>query len=456
MPIWAKGIPNIISTKGGSGLLFFLAILLNGLAGGLAAWFMRYFSGKEMFIFLALMGLWLLFFLSTVKFDFMVLITFCLFGLVRIEPAPIDGLVMLLVPVGLLTGKLSLKALTGSPLVHLALWIFLLVNLASLTATSAFFDSLRFLMITIYLVAFTYFIKMYITSMKAMRTVMIGYLISAIASTILIIPGYLGISPFADLFLQSGNRAVGTFKDPNVFGPFLIPPIILLVDEIFYPFFFPRFHWTKVFCVILWVGMVFLSFSRAAWGNLVLTVLVYLVLNARKVLTMRITSLLTGRISLFVLVTLMGAGAFVPLLNWMGLKKFFEWRTSSHTYDAVRFARQREGIEAGLSHLFGVGPGVWDHAHSLYARTLAEHGAFGLASLLLFMLILSISTFRQAWEETQKPYGLSAKVVMACLVGLLLNSGVIDTIHWRHFWFTFALAWVVSTPEGSVLPRNPG
>jgi O-antigen ligase len=104
--------------------------------------------------------------------------------------------------------------------------------------------------------------------------------------------------------------------------------------------------------------------------------------------------------------------------------------------------------------LFWVGPGVWDNAHSLYARTLAEHGILGFASILLLILTLVIGTFCQALQETKKPYGLSAKVVLACLVGLVLNSAVIDTIHWRHFWLVLALAWVVSARKDPSLPDD--
>lgn len=404
--------------------------------------------GDETLVLFAIVGLSLILLLSALKFDLAVLVCFCLLGIVRIEPAPVDALAMILLLVGLLTGRLSFRALRGSSLVHFVLWIFLVANIASLTVTETFSDSLRFLMTTVYLIAFTYFVKMYVTSLHAMRILMLGYLVSAAINTLLVVLGYLGINPFSELFLQSGIRAVGAFKDPNVFGPFCVPVILLLIDEILYPQYLPRFFLAKVLGVVALTAAVFLSFSRAAWANLALAVTIYFLLNANRVLQIRLSSLLKGGA-----VTLLVAVFSVPVLKRilvgeMGLKEFLAWRISLQDYDLYRFNRQREGIEAGLTHLVGVGPGAWDYAHNLYVRSFAEHGILGLVSILALFAVLLTGLFRRALAEVSKPYGLSARVLLACLAGLALNSIVIDTIHWRHLWLIFALAWAVCTDRG--------
>jgi hypothetical protein len=389
-------------------------------------------------------GLGLAFLLCATRFDFMVFICFCLLGIVRIEPAPVDGLVIMLLLVGFLTGKLSLKALRGSSFIHVTLWIFLLANLVSLAASSTFSDSWRFLVITVYLIVFAYFVKMYVTSLQAMRTVMLGYLVSVAFNTVFIVLGYLKASPFSELFLQDRLRAVGAFKDPNVFGPFLIPVILLLIDEILYPRILPRFFLAKLLGVVVLTAAVFLSFSRAAWANLALAAAIYFFINISRFFQIKISSLVKGGAVLSV-VAISGLAVIESLLGRLGLAGFLAWRLSPHDYDVYRFERQREGLTTGLTRLFGGGPGTWDNAHSLYVRTFAEHGILGLASLLVLLLVLIIGTFRRALSQVSKPYGLSAAVVLACLVGLALNSLVIDTIHWRHLWLLLALAWVVST-----------
>jgi len=446
MNTWTKATPRFMRTGWFIALLCLFIILLSASAGGLVPWLMRYVAGKEMFILLAPLGFWLVLLLGMVKFDFMVLVAFSLFGIVRIEPAPVDVLFISLLLLGLLTGKLSLKALKGSPLIHLTLWFFLVANFVSLIAARALVDSLRYLMITVYLIVFTYFLKMYITSFRAVRNVMIGYLVSAIINAFLIALGYLGIAPFTELFLEFGNRALGAFKDPNVFGPFLIPVIVLLIDEIFVPRIFPRFHLAKIVGVTVLTAAVFLSFSRAAWGNLALTLFIYFVLNIKEVSRKEFAGFVWKGVG-FLLLAVVGSQVYQPLLNWMGLGRFLEWRVSSHSYDVERFARQKEGIDAGLTHLFGVGPGMWSSAHSLYVRTFAEHGVFGFFALFLCLVFLSIGALSRALEETDKQYGLSAKVVVACLIGHLMNSIVIDAVHWRHFWLILGLAWVVATVD---------
>jgi hypothetical protein len=427
------------------------AMLLSAIAGALAVVLMHYLPGREVLIFVAVVGLGVTVFLSIVKFDFMVLVTFCLLGIVRIEPAPVDGLSMLLLLVGISTGKLSLKALKDSSLIHLALWTFLMVNIASLMGAKMFSDSLRFAMISVYLIAFTYFVKMYVTSFQAMRVVLVGYLVSAAVNTCLVVLGYRGISPFTELFLQDGARALGAFKDPNVFGPFCIPIIVWLVDESLHPHILPGFVSAKIIGVIALTAAVFVSFSRAAWANLALALCVYSLLNIKEGLRVRVSSLPKWGGSLLVLAAI-GSQVFKPFFSRIDFEEFLAWRLSAHEYDVYRFDRQRAGVEAGLTHLFGVGPGMWESAHSLYARALAEHGVLGLAALSLFILTLLIGTCSQALQEITRPYGLSAKVVAACLAGLVLNSAVIDTIHWRHFWLVLALAWVIITQREPALP----
>jgi len=407
----------------------------------------------------ALLGAWLIFSLSILKFDSLVLVSFCLFSLTQIEPAPTDMLVMLLLMMGLLTGKLSLKALSGSSLIHLALWGFLITNLASLIYVDAVFAGLRYLFITTYLIAFTYFVKMYITSFQAMRNVMTGYMMSAMLAVFLVALGYLGIG--TELFINYGIRAQGPFNDANIFGPFLILMIVFLIDEIWHPRILRGLYPAKIFGIMALTTGVFLSGSRAAWGNLVLSLLVYFILimmGTSRTKIAHLLSLLRAKIVYPLILLIMGSLVLVALLTWPGLQEFLraflEERGKFQVYDTTRFARQAEGIHAGFTHLIGVGPGMWTDAHSLYVRAFAEHGIFGLVSLLLCLLVLSMGTFFRALRETDKPYGLSAKVVFACLVGHLMNSIVIDTIHWRHFWFILALGWVVTAVKDKTV--SPG
>ena len=407
------------------------------------------FAGSEILIFLIALGFLPVLALCAVKFDFMMLIAFCLFSLVRLEPAPSDVLFIVLLGVGLVSGRLSLYTTKDALSIHLVLWAFLSANLLSMIGVIPVFRSIRFFMITAYMIAFFYFMKMYVTSSKAMRNLVFGYLVSAIVAISLVGLGYLGVGPSAELFIFWGFRAAGFFKDPNVFGPFLVPMVIWLLDEILNPYFFPRLSCLKFLGVAALSVGVFASFSRGAWANLGVSFLIYsllTVLAARGKNRSRSVLILS---SLF-LGSLLLMGTFVL---WKDLERSFVSRSALlQSYDTRRIGRQLSGIEVGLSRLSGVGPGRWAHAHSLYVRTLAEQGVLGLFPLLLLLLVLLKNIFRTALQETDKRYGLSAKVPAASLVGLLVSSFAVDTIHWRHFWLILAMAWVVSTAEATAPP----
>lgn len=438
--IWIQTTPSsIVNTRWFGILLCFMVILGAGLAGSLFAGISGFLAGREVLIPWAVLGLGLALFLSVFKFDFMVLMSFCLFGMVRIEPAPTDMLVMLLFPIGILSGKLSLKTLRDSPLIHLLLLGYIVTNFISMIYVNEVIEGVRYLFITGYLIVLFYFVKMYATSFQARRTVMIGYLASALASVFLIALGYLGIG--TDIFLEF-NRASGLFKDANVFGPFLILAILFLIDEVLQPQIFRGFFVAKILGISALGAGVFLSGSRAAWGNLTLALLIYLIL------TIKSRPKIIAPVLIVAIIGLM----FLPFLStWLGslefIQGFLEDRAKFQAYDVSRFGRQLEGIQVGMTHLLGLGPGMWSSAHSLYVRTFAENGIFGFATLMFLLLVLSIGTFFRAFREINKPCGISAKVVLGCLLGHLMNSFVIDTIHWRHFWFILALAWVTITTE---------
>jgi len=433
-----KAIPSSWNDKQRPALLASMAILLSGLVGGLASWLTQYFAGREILILLALIGFWIVTFFIIQKFDLMALVTFCFLSLVRLEPAPVDALAMVLLLVGILTHKISLKSLTGSSTIHLLLWLFVTMNLVALAVAPQFFDSLRYVIITLYLIALAYFLKMYLTSVQAMRIFLIGYLLSVIIADLLVILGYAGIFP-AELVIVE-NRAISFFKDPNVFGPFAILMIVVLIDEIWHPRIFPGFNFLKILGVIIMSAILFLSFSRAALGNLGVSLLLYLVLNIKALSLTRIAKILI----MFMVVLLVLAIVIVQL----DLISFLEWRaTPIQPYDLQRYTTQLVGLETGLSHPIGIGPGMSLGAHSLYVRTLVEYGFLGLIFLISSFIILLFLTFQRALRETGKPFGLSAKVLFACFSGVMLNSLVIDTLHWRYLWIIFALAWVLSTRE---------
>ncbi|MEH0072128.1 hypothetical protein V6L77_20595 [Pannonibacter sp. Pt2-lr] len=101
-----------------------------------------------------------------------------------------------------------------------------------------------------------------------------AYIASALLCASIGIAAYFRLFPGSEIFTLYG-RARGTFQDPNVFGPFLVLPTVLLVHRLLTRGLFSSPAALLILPVLV-LG-IFLSFSRGAWGLLALSgVIVYL------------------------------------------------------------------------------------------------------------------------------------------------------------------------------------
>ena len=246
----------------------------------------------------------------------------------------------------------------------------------------------------------------------------------------------LGLIPGAAVLTES-DRARALFQDPNVFGPFLIPPALILAEDIVRPRLLPWRRVTKAAVLaVLLVGVLF-SYSRGAWLNAVLGfgvlgVVLALRGGARQALALA---------GVAVAVTVVVAGAVVAT----GSSSFLLERARPQTYDTERFGGQRAGIAPAEEYPLGAGPGQFESiahisAHSTYARSLGEQGFPGLIVLLGILGATLVIGARNAMRG-RDTYGIGAAALLAAWCGLLANSAFIDTLHWRHLWVLAALIW---------------
>jgi hypothetical protein len=378
-------------------------------------------------------------------FDWMMFVALACSSVVFMEPAPVDLLLILLLIVGLLNGRLSPQRLHNAPLIHLSVWLLALTNLfAMIPGGYPAPASLLFAAVSFYLLASMYLVKMYVTSPRQGHVILAGYWVAAGIAVGSVLPFYIGLQQHLTApGLNSGQlgviglRARGLFKDPNVFGPFLVPLFLLVLDEWVEPTLTRIPALLKgLTCSLVVVG-IFLSFSRAAWVNLGVGVVLYTSIN-----------LLRGR-RIKRLLVILGSGAAVAGLlvgllfaSRPDLVNLFNWRLDlQQRYDSFRFARHQEGIMSAFTDPIGVGPGNFGGAHQLFVKTLAEQGWLGFAALLTLLFTLTARGLRTVFS---KVHGLSSAAVLAGLAGTLTNSFVIDTIHWRHFYLLLGLAWAMS------------
>jgi O-antigen ligase len=376
--------------------------------------------------------------LAVVRYDAAVALGFLLLGFVRLEPAPSDVVFTVVIAVALVTGRLQLRRV---PYVPLAL-VGVLVAVSVLSAGSAvdLFAAVRYLAISVYLGLLVVWLMGYVDSRGRARLVVAAYLVAALVSAALGALPFLLDSPALDVFAsEDGFRAQGFFKDPNVYGPFLVPAALILVEEMIHPRLLAIPRWSKFLVFLTLCVALLLAQSRAAWVSfgVGMTTLIMVALLRR-----------TGAAKLRIAVaSLIGALLVLgPVMAVTGASDVIGDRVRLQSYDEERFQAQREGVQLGITHPLGVGPGQFDHhaivgAHSLYIRVFAEQGPVGLLALLLILaLTLGVAVANAiAGRDT---FGIGSASLLAIVCGLLVNSIVVDTLHWRHLWIFAALVWV--------------
>jgi len=268
------------------------------------------------------------------------------------------------------------------------------------------------------------------------------YIVAGVAAAALGIAGYFSMFPGAtDLFSLSG-RARGAFKDPNVFGPFLILPLLMLA----YSLLVERIKLRQIGAFLIILAALFLSFSRGAWFHFGMSASVLIVLmfvtapDART--RARLTLLTAAAIGLLVAI-------FVFSLSFDAIGDMFKERAKLiQSYDAGsslgRFHLQQLAIGQLLDNPFGLGPYGMQRLyglqqHNTYLQAFLVYGWIGgLAYIALILTTLAVglrATFRATpW----RPYAITA---LAAFIGVIAEGFVIDTDHWRHFFLYLGILW---------------
>ena len=431
----ATARPSGSGVRPASGIALGSLVILVGVALALALY--RYPPSAKLVVVLGV-GMLSVLALAVWSYEAAVTLGFLLFGIVIIEPAPTDGVFAIVIVVALVTGRFNVERV---PLIVFGLvGGFLFLNFLSAIEAIDPQVAARFMTITIYVCVFGLWFTSYLDSERRARQVMRAYIAPAtlfafIGSAALFLP-----VPDPNRFLAyNGTRATGLFQDPNVFGPFLVPAALILLQEILDPRLLKARTSVKLGAFLILTGGVLFSYSRAAWGNWVVGVAILLAVlmmrrgGSRKALAMVV----------LLVVTTLGVAGTLAATGSLG---FLEQRARVQTYDTQRFGAQRTGIELATQHPAGIGPGQFElrapiSAHSTYVRALAEQGLLGLAVIVaLFTATLVFAGGNAiAGRDT---YGIGSAALLGAWVGLLVNSFVVDTLHWRHLWFVAALIWI--------------
>ena len=357
-----------------------------------------------------------------------------------VEPSPFDILSLLLFGLMAFVG-LKLPRQVGLPLL-LAI-LFLLANLLSFVEVSDFAKAARYTAITAYMfIIWLLFASLFYRDAETMQRVFWrGYLIAALISAVIGIAAFLHLLPDAELFLKHG-RAKGLFKDPNVYGPFLVPVVLWVGTRLFAVAGIKRLGHAVALAILL-AGLL-LGFSRAAWGNMVVATLVLMLtrLAVTRSLRLLVSYVVSGGVALGLLIIGIAALLQVPAVSQMMEKR----ATLVQEYDVGetgRFGTQKRALLLGLQKPLGTGSGeVRDefarYPHNVYLLTLVENGWLGMASFTAFLLLQLGAGFRYLRDIGHHGIDNSVDetivIVFAVLLTTILQSLFIDTLHWRHLF----------------------
>ncbi|HET9323357.1 MAG TPA: O-antigen ligase family protein [Gaiellaceae bacterium] len=373
--------------------------------------------------------------LAVARYDAAVALGILLLAVVRVEPAPSDLVFAVVMAVAFASAQLHLERVPLS--VTLLVAAFMALNLlASVGAVDAG-RAATYFGITFYLGLLGLWLAAYVCSVRRARLVVVAYVTAAALSAAVACLALVTSFPGAEAFVR-GPRAQGLFKDPNVFGPFLVPAALILMEETVAPRLFRLRAAAKLVLVsVLTIGVVF-SFSRAAWLNLAVgTVVLLAVLALRRGGGRRAMSLLAASL-------VAGAALFAAVAATSSVD-FLSQRAGVQAYDTQRFSAQASSLELATEHPLGIGPGQFERvsdvsAHSTYMRALAEEGLPGLL-VVLALLLLTLGFAARNVALGADTYGIGSAALLAAWCGLLANSSFVDTLHWRHLWFVAALIW---------------
>jgi hypothetical protein len=297
---------------------------------------------------------------------------------------------------------------------------------------------------------------------ERMKSIRSGYVAAAILAAVLGDLGYFNVAGLGPYFtLYDNARAMGPFKDPNVFGPFLVPPIVWLCQDMLTGR-APILSTTLKLLVVL-LG-VLLSFSRGAWIDTACSLAMLLALMGATASTPRLrrrTVTLAAFGLLFVAALLLIALA-VPEIRETALSR----ASLVQDYDAGeqgRFGNQLRSIPMLLERPLGFGPFRFAKffpadPHEVFLSAFASFGWIGGLAFAAFIA----ATLYIGWALCfrRSPLQLEIIALWSALLPQILQGVQIDTSHWRHLFLMcgclYGLAAAVRLERPQSASPSPG
>jgi O-antigen ligase len=388
-----------------------------------------------------------------------VAVTIASSGIVFSEPAPVDaltvGLIVLLPTVGLV-------AINPTIVAYFSLWA--IAGACAVLAASLSLDlklTLTHVAVTLYLYVASVVFAAFVAKSPTTHTQLIfkAWTWAAVVAAATALIGYFGLLPGAyDLFTKYG-RAAGTFKDPNVLGPFLIPPVLYLVHVAL------ASRGRRMVLPLGAAGILSLAvlatFSRGAWMNLTVALAVFafltLLTSNKAVTRLKLTGLMLAG-------AIFAAGLVTVALSSDYMAEMLEARSSlTMSYDTGangRFGGQEKAVELIATHPLGIGAQEFaarhhpEEVHNVYLSILLNGGWLGGGVYWILVGLTLVLGFRHVLKATPtRPLFI---IAYAAFVAVALEGAIVDTDHWRHFYLLMAIIWGIMSVHMIAGPARQG
>ncbi len=371
--------------------------------------------------------------------NFVLFVTVLTSAVAFIEPSPHDVLMFVLL-VACIAARVPFDRKLTPLLLLLGAWI--IGGLLSLAQVGDQPKAIEYTGISAYLATAAVMFACLFSDGNSVRLAILrrAYIVAALFATAAGFIGFFHLLPGSTIFLLN-DRVSATFKDPNVYGPFLIFPLLLLIISLFTR----GVRLSQLAMVMTLLGGLFLSFSRGAWTHFAVSVIVSTVL----LLVVTPDPRMRARIVLLSVVAAVVASLLVLALLSIGSVHdlFVERAQVFQPYDVGpggRFGLQELALGAILDHPNGMGPNAFGimyggQQHDVYMQVFLDYGwlggsAYAATVLATLAFGLGATCVRTPWQN----YLIAA---YGGFCGEVIEGFIIDSDHWRHFFLLLGLIW---------------
>jgi len=371
--------------------------------------------------------------------NFALFITILASSFVFVEPSPHDALIFILL-LTCVTAHVGFDRKLVPLLLLLLLW--LIGGSLSLIQVGNEEKAIQYLGTSFYLSVAAITFACLFSEGNAVRLAIMrrAYILAAVVATATGYVGFFHLLPGSDVFLAN-ERVSATFKDPNVYGPFLIYPMLLISMELVTR----GLRVSSLAALAFLLSGLFLSFSRGAWANFAVSLTICFVI----MLAMTRDPRMRGRIALLGVGAVVAAALLVIALMSIDsvYQLFLDRAKAIQPYDigpGGRFSLQQLALNAILDHPNGMGPFEFARVfglqqHNVYLQGFLVYGWLGGAAYMTIVavtLVLGLTAVR-----VTAPLQNYLVAAFAAFVGEVCEGLIVDTDHWRHFFLLLGLIW---------------